>query len=304
MVENSQSRKYQLTINNPKEIGIDHEFIINACDNLIPDYYCLSDEIASTGTPHTHIFIYRSSPIRFGTLKGKFPTAHIEKAYGSCLENKCYVEKSGKWKDSSKAETSIKGSFKEFGTMPSEQSEKAPAMTELLDAIKNGDSTAEIIMKNPKFGFKVKDIDVLRETFLADKYSKENRDISVTYVYGNTATGKTYSIYEKYCPSEVCRITSYKGDKVIFDAYHGQPVLVFEEFHSQVPLPDMLSYLDKYPLMLPARYSDRVACYTHVYILSNIPLEEQYSYEFKNDPKTWSAFLRRIDTTIRRNQVP
>lgn len=298
MIEGSQSRKYLLTINNPQEQGITHEFINAKCIDLIPDYYCLSDEIALTGTMHTHIFLYRQSPIRFGTIKNKFPTAHIDKAYGTCMENKEYVAKTGKWKNTTKADTSIEGTFEEYGVIPSERAEKAPLMTQLLESIENGDSTAEIIKNNPKFGFKVKDIDVLRETILSEKFSKENRKITVTYIYGDTGTGKTHSIYGKYNPRDICRLTSYKGDKVIFDAYHGQDVMVFEEFHSQIPLPDMLSYLDKYPLMLPARYSDRVACYTHVYILSNIPLIEQYHYEYLHDRKTWEAFLRRIDVII------
>lgn len=298
MIEGSQSRKYLLTINNPQEQGINHDFINNACTDLILDYYCMSDEIATTGTKHTHIFLYRQSPIRFGTIKNKFPTAHIDKAYGTCQENKDYVAKIGKWKESMKSETSIEGTFEEHGIMPTEQSEKAPLMTQLLSSIENGDTTAEIIKNNPKFGFKVKDIDVLRETLLSEKFSKENRDITVTYLYGDTGTGKTRSLYEKYSPIDICRITNYKGDKVNFDSYHGQNVLVFEEFHSQIPLPDMLSYLDRYPLMLPARYSDRVACYTHVYLISNLSLMEQYHYEYMNDKKTWDAFLRRIDIII------
>lgn len=38
----------------------------------------------------------------------------------------------------------------------------------------------------------------------------------------------------------------------------------------------MLNYLDIYPLMLPARYGDKVACYETVYIVSNWSLEQQY----------------------------
>ncbi len=38
----------------------------------------------------------------------------------------------------------------------------------------------------------------------------------------------------------------------------------------------MLNYLDGYPLKLEARYSDKTACYTKLYIISNISLEEQY----------------------------
>ena len=95
-------------------------------------------------------------------------------------------------------------------------------------------------------------------------------------------------------PVDVCRITNYKGDRILFDSYHGQPVLVLEEFRSQISMSDLLSILDIYPLMLPARYSDRVACYEKVYIISNIPLSKQYMLLQKEEPATWEAFLRRI----------
>jgi hypothetical protein len=71
-------------------------------------------------------------------------------------------------------------------------------------------------------------------------------------------------------------------------------VLVFEEFNSQIEIEEMLNYLDIYPLSLPARYSDRVACFTNVYLTSNLSLEMQYRDIQINRPKTWKAFLRRI----------
>ena len=58
----------------------------------------------------------------------------------------------------------------------------------------------------------------------------------------------------------------------------------------------MLNFLDIYPVMLPARYFDRVACYPTVYITSNIPLEQQYPEIQKCKLETWHAFLRRIHT--------
>ena len=94
---------------------------------------------------------------------------------------------------------------------------------------------------------------------------------------------------------DICRITDYGGKNgTKFDAYHGQPVLVFEEFHSQIPIAAMLNYLDIYPLQLPARYHDRTACYTTVYITSNISLDEQYMEVQRSELETWRAFLRRI----------
>ena len=60
----------------------------------------------------------------------------------------------------------------------------------------------------------------------------------------------------------------------------------------------MLNYLDIYPLILPARFNDKVACYDTVYITSNIPLNEQYKDVQHYKPETWKAFLRRINFLI------
>ncbi len=60
----------------------------------------------------------------------------------------------------------------------------------------------------------------------------------------------------------------------------------------------MLNYLDIYPLTLPARYTDRTACYTKVYLTSNVPLDEQYRDIQRYQWETWKAFLRRITNTI------
>ena len=299
-MNNAQGRKWTLVINNPLDWGFDHDKICEMLKKFFPDYFCLSDETAKTGTPHTHIFIYSKSPIRFSTLKGRFPTAHIEKAYGSVKENREYILKEGKWAESDKADTIIKGSFLEFGTAPDEQQEKSPQMSNLLNEIKIGKSTLEIIMENPNLAFRSKDIDMLRQTIKANKFSVENRDVSVNYVYGATNTGKTRMIYETHDAREINRITHYgqNGKGVIFDEYNYGSVLVFEEFHSQIPINEMLNYLDIYPLFLPARYNNKVACYTQVYITSNIGLFEQYPVEQQKEPETWNAFWRRINKII------
>lgn len=56
----------------------------------------------------------------------------------------------------------------------------------------------------------------------------------------------------------------------------------------------MLNYLDGYPLSLPCRYNDRVACYTKVFIISNIDLRWQYDGLQRQERESWQAFLRRI----------
>ena len=74
--KDTQSRKWTLVINNPEEHGFTTERIIELLHLFNPDYFCMAEEIASSGTHHIHIFLYSHSPIRFGTVKNRFPTAH------------------------------------------------------------------------------------------------------------------------------------------------------------------------------------------------------------------------------------
>jgi hypothetical protein len=302
MASNPQSRKWHLVINNPQDCDFTHNKIKEILEKFCVDYYCMADERGSSGTLHTHIFIYSTSPIRFSTLRERFlHLAHIEKGLGTAQQNRDYILKQGeKWENSDKHETIIDGSFEEFGILPDERQEKAPKMSLLLDEIKSDKSTLEIINDNPEFAFKIKDIDLLRQTIKAEKFSKENRNVFVTYLYGATGTGKTSSIYKKYNASDISRITSYgiNGKGVLFDEYNYSDVLVFEEFHSQIPINEMLNYLDCYPLFLSARYQNKVACYSQVFITANISLFEQYQKEKINKPTTWDAFWRRIDKII------
>lgn len=89
MNKNPQMRKVLMTINNPSDCRLD----LNMVDDLVvheikPQYYCRSMEVGEKGTPHFHPAIFCPSPIRFSTLKRLFPTAHIERAYGSMAENR------------------------------------------------------------------------------------------------------------------------------------------------------------------------------------------------------------------------
>lgn len=288
-----QSRKFILVINNYAEAGLTIQIVIVIIKEKVnPQYFCVSEEVGESGTPHIHIAIYKPSPIRFSALKRLFPTAHIEKGYGSVKEMRDYVAKEGKWEGTDKAKTSIPGTFFEFGDLPPEQEENLPKWAQVANALREGKTTTEIIGLCPGLGGQAMKIDQLREIIRRDETPLTNREMDTFYFYGATGTGKTRSIFAAHSAKDICRITNYPpGGNVRFDNYHGQDVLVFEEFRSQISVSQMLNYLDVYPLELPARYTDKTAAYHTVYITSNIPLEEQYL----NEPETVrAAFARRI----------
>ena len=290
-------RKYLLTINNPEKYGITHEYIRDALSSLNADYYAICDEIGESGTYHTHVFIYRESNVRFRTIKGKFPSAHIDIAQGTCEDNRNYLLKEGKWANTSKSETTVKGTFEECGECPKHDEGTKPTTERVVDMIRDGYDDCDILNAIPKTAYQVKNFSLIRQTLLSKKYLTEMRlNIEVTYLYGASGTGKTRSIFARHDANDICRMTTYKKDRVLFDNYSSQDVIVFEEFHGQIPLPEMLNYLDIYPLMLPARYNDRIACYTKVYITSNISLDMQYPCQ---DAESVNALKRRIHNIVR-----
>lgn len=290
---NIQRHAFQLTINNPLDYGFDHHTIKEALimNFTTLKYFCLADEIGEQGTCHTHIYACFSSRVRFSTIKKHFSQAHIEPAFASVQANIDYIRKCGKWEDSEKAETSVEGSYEEWGTVPTQKGNNVD-MQELYEMIKAGYSNADILAVNNDYILNIDKLDKVRTTLLIEKYKGTRRlNLKVVYVSGATGLGKTRDILDGHGDANVYRVSDYQHP---FDSYHCQPVMCFDEFRSQLRASDMLQYLDIYPIDLPARYSNKYMCAEMIYITSNWKLEKQYPEVQKESPETWEAFLRRI----------
>lgn len=294
MENDVRSRKWLVTINNPVEKGMEHNAIkaqLQLFKNCV--YWCMSDEIGKDGgTYHTHIFICCSGAVRFSTLKKRFNGAHFDVCKGTAIDNKNYVFKEGKWSNTEKEDTRVDGTQEEWGDCPVERQGQRNDISDLYAMIKEGLTNYEIIESNPQYMLNLDKIERARQTVLEERFKNEWRDLTVTYIYGTTGAGKTRSVMDKYGYSNVFRVTDYEHP---FDGYKGQDVIAFEEFRSSLRIDDMLKYLDGYPVEIPCRYANKIACFTKVYIISNIALTEQYPNVQKEQTETWNALLRRID---------
>lgn len=286
-----QSRKWLFTINNPIDKGFTHDKLKDILAKLKIEYWCMSDEIGEEKTFHTHIFVYRTSPLRSSTLSNKLPNVHRDICNGTCVENRDYVFKQGKWLNTAKGETNLRDTHEEYGEIPIERQGARNDITDLYDMIKEGKSTYEILEECPNYLMHIDKIDKVRQTVREEEFKNTWRELHTEYIWGVTGTGKTRHIMEKYGYTECYRVTDYLHP---FDAYKGQDVIIFEEFRSSLHLSDMLNYLDGYPLDLPSRYNNKHACYTKVFIISNIDLRDQYYNVQKFEKTSWDAFLRRI----------
>lgn len=303
--EEMQSRKWLVTANNPKEHGLTREIVREKLSGIKgKPYWCLAEEVGQKGTHHIHLFIARASAFKRSQIAALFPGAHIDRCNGTCIEirdyvkkdgakyNKdesghyCYVDASGKKHEG----TNFKDTFEEHGDVPIEQQGKSPVSELIVSLVKSGATNLEIIGAVPSAYEKVDKINRLRNSIKEEKFEDVFRKLEITYIFGKSGAGKTRYVMEKYGYTNCCRVTDYEHP---FDAYNAQDVIIFEEFRSSLKHGDMLNYLDGYPLLLPARYYNRQACYTKVYIITNIPPDEQY---IGVDSESRAAFFRRIGT--------
>ena len=292
-----QGRKWQITLNNPQEKGIDHDYICTMLGKLKSAiYWCMADEQGvEEQTPHTHIFLMCSSPLRFSTLKNMFPSTHIERANGTAQENRDYIAKTGKWEKSDKAETTIEGSFKEWGEMPIERQYGFSIEAVILERIQDGATNAEILREFPDYLRGMRDVENVRQMLKTEEYRNKWRTLEAIYIFGKTGLGKTRHVMDGHGYSNVYTVNNYKHP---FDLYANESVMLFDEFNSGISIQDMNNYLDGYPIALPARYNNKQACYERVYIISNLTLTEQYIHEQRMYPTIWEAFLRRIHKVV------
>lgn len=292
MNNDTRSRKWQITINNPVEKGYTHDKIVEILNEFKGCvYYCLSDEIGEGGTFHTHIFVACANGLRFSSLKKAFDGGHFEMANGTSRQNRDYVFKEGKWTNDKKGDTNLRDSHLEWGELPIERQGKRNDLDDLYDMIYSGKTVSEILEIAPQHILNISNLERARSLYLRNKYKASKRELTVTYIQGCTGTGKTSSVMDCFGYENVYRVTDYSHP---FDCYDCEDVVVFEEFRSSLPLGVMLNYLDIYPVMLPARYAQKVACFTKVFIISNYALEDQFFDLQKTHRRDFDAFLRRI----------
>lgn len=250
---------------------------------------------AKEHTPHIHMFTYYENPKSWDTMRNLIPNGNWDCCRGTCQQNRDYVFKLGKWIETEKGTTPVDGMQKEYGELPEERACPRPELALLYELVRQGYSDAEILEEHPEYMLDISHIQRCRLIIRQEEYKHKWRDLEVTYIYGKTGAGKSRYVMDTFGYQNVFRVTDYLHP---FDTYEGQDVLLLEEFSSSFRMQDLLNYLDGYPLKLPARYSDKQACYTKVFITTNIPLTEQYPNIRDETRELWLAFIRRIHKVI------
>lgn len=294
----ARTRRMQITCNHPSDKGFTADRIREILLMYKTDYYCFCYETGEQGTEHFHLYIRFKNPQSTSILSKRFGNAHVEVIRNSTSqENRDYIRKEGAYLDSEKKATNHIETFYESGECPTDGRESQGSRSDIetmISLVQDGASNMEIVQAVPSMALRIPSVEQYRQAYWEEQ-GKEYRQMQVWYIYGKTRTGKTSYVYEAHDASEIYSVVDYKGTG-IWDKYDTARtrVLLLDEYRSTLPFSLILALCDGQPLTLNCRYANRVCLHDTVYIVSNIPLLEQYPNIQREEPDSWDAFLARI----------
>lgn len=157
--------------------------------------------------------------------------------------------------------------------------------------MKRGARADEVLLEYPSIWRAEGYIDRIDTILQTERHGLSERDVEVSYLYGEPGTGKSTYFPRKFGHENVYAVTDYENP---FDSYKGEPVLILDEYDDSLKFGTLLNALHTLPFRMPARYNDKIAAYSKVWIISNIRLEDQYKTMAFYDEVRMNALYRRI----------
>mgnify|MGYP001756438611 CR=1 FL=1 len=260
-VTDTRHRRWILTVPAEGEKGVSRDELQQALAPYESFLGQLEQGEGGSSYRHWQLVLVHSEPIRFSTLKKKLPTAHVEPVR-DLRASLAYVQK-----DDTRVEGEkplVKGDIRP-GPGQGHRSDLDALRTRILQ----GQETADDLILSDASAWRhsrlVGDLVGAR-----DRRRQEGklRDVQVRVVFGDTGTGKTSAVLDGlHHLGSVCRVTHWGSGA--FDGYDGQASLVLDEFAGQPPIEELLTWLDVYPVALPARYRPRQATFVRVVLCAN-----------------------------------
>lgn len=281
----NQLRNWLITVNNPTET--DEQFY-EYCKKLnhLKYFVFQREKGEKEGTEHFQLYIEFQVGKTFNTMKEYFPRAHIEKREGTKKQARKYCMK----EDTRISEKPFEyGDFVEIG----ERSD----INDVIQMAKENIDDMEILEAYPAQYFKnYAAVSHVKQLAMSKKFGNVFREMEVTYIWGEKRVGKSSYVFKKHGYENVYRLSGY--DVGSWDEYKGEDVVMFDDYHSDFPISKFLQLLEGHPYRLSSRYSNKWACFTKVYVVSNIPIEKQYEKLKLEDFDTWDAFRARFNKIL------
>ena len=267
------------------------------------EFFAWNMEKNKAGKLHIHLYLELSdNGVRFKTMQNRFPGAHIELRRGSPQQALLYLEKPEGvlFGGEEKSHTVVvpvqtEGDFAPYALLKwrrRSETEKMKTQEKFEYFLENCNSFQEVKYQDIHFStmhqkslesaFSEKQFtdfvnsDAVKTFTNADGNKCYTVNRKVYYLWGTSRVGKSHGVERKFGQENVSSVGSLcRGMK--FDDYRETPVMILDEFYSQLSLNEVLGILDDKIGYLPCRYSNKRNLTTTIVLTSNDPLREQYA---------------------------
>lgn len=206
----------------------------------------------TTGNKHYQGYIYFKSPRYFKGVQKLLPGAHLEPSKGDADHNKKYCSK--------------ENIYLEDGEKPEQG--KRNDLTAISEELKDK-KISEIAMEYPETFVRYRGgLKELRNFHLEKKFNNTYRNVTGYLIIGDAGIGKSRYVYDKHGYENVF-VPRISGDKVWFDKYDGEDVLLLDDYYGDISWGYFLRLTDGHPVNIEIKGGMTVACWTHIYITSN-----------------------------------
>lgn len=292
-----KARTWLLTINNPSVHGVDlaQKSILQCIEKEIGDeriayVACVMEQSLTTDakgnhTPHAHIILYFPAQAYGSQVHKLFPTAALQNCAANVVSVRQYIRKdpTGAWYKNHPEKISEKlpdreAGFWEWGKIPDGKrygrgaSEQSGVGEDIVSAIQAGQSDAEIIAAYPCIWHRTAELRKIRYTLMSQKYRTRYRNLNCIYIEANLPPQEIHNLYPSSADTYV--VSDYTHP---WDSYSAEKTVVFLNYLGQFSWYDIRRYLDGCYCTLSARFSDAVACYDNVLIISPLPFADMCS---------------------------
>lgn len=272
------------------------------------EFFAWNMERTKVGKLHIHLYLeLADNGVRFKTMQNRFPGAHIELRRGSPKQALLYLEKpegvlfSGEEKSHTVVvPVQTEGDFAPYALLKwrrRSETDKMKTQEKFEYFLENCTSFQEVKYQDVHFStmhqkslesaFSEKQFesfiqsDAVKTFTNADGNKCYTVNRKVYYLWGTSRVGKSHGVERKFGQENVSSVGSLcRGMK--FDDYRETPVMILDEFYSQLSLNEVLGVLDDKIGYLPCRYANKRNLTTTIVLTSNDPLLEQYADQPSN----------------------
>jgi len=242
---------------------------------------------AENGFLHYQGYLKSDTPIRGRTLRNFFnDKANLwYKGKRKEMELLKYVQKE---------DTRVTGPyFSDYFETPVEKT-RIDTVQELVDRLNSGERLSDVYRTDVGSSYAVPYLEKVNAAIMELK-SREERELTVKWLGGRTASGKTSGVLRHYRDQDrehdVFRVTNYRWP---FDKYEGQKIIIFDEFVGQIDVTYLNNLLDRYQCILDCRGVDRFALWEEVWFISNLSFDQIYADLKHSQPGIYAALYRRF----------